>query len=368
MDAGGPDQPVAIIALGGYGRRHLSLHSDIDLLVLFGWRIGPPEERFLRAFLHPLWDLGVVVGHQVREIEEFAELEIDNPEFLLALLDARLVAGTATLFERLEKTFHRASTHAYILRSLLQLVEERHAAFNATLYQLEPDVKEAPGALRDVMATRTIAALTDRMLLARGPSDVGRLDEAEEFLLRVRSVLHWEGGRNQNVLSHELQERTADVLGYPGNEPTQRVERLMSDYFRHARTVSRSLEWARRMAPVPVGENLGLTRDGIRFLDAEQAARTPASWVSAFQAAIDAGTEVTEEALSCIQQHVDACGPRDLVPEPRDRAAVLRLMKPRPGLYARLSQMHDCGLLGRLFPEFQAISWRVVRDFYPGTR
>jgi [protein-PII] uridylyltransferase len=177
-------------------------------------------------------------------------------------------------------------------------------------------------------------------------------------------VLHLECGRNQNVLSHELQERAAAVLGYPGPEPRQQVERLMSDYFRHARTVSRSLEWARRMAPMPVGPNLGLTRDGIRFLDPVSAARRPASWIGAFQAAIDAGTEVTEEALACIREHVGSYGPQDFVPEPRDRSAVLRLLKPRPGLYARLSEMHDCGLLGRLFPEFQAISWRVVRDFY----
>ena len=363
-DAGVPERPVAVIALGGYGRRHLSLHSDIDLLVLFGGRIGPSEERFLRGFLHPLWDLGVVVGHQVRELDEFADLETDNPEFLLALLDARLVAGAEQLFERLGSMFHRPATHAYIVRSLQQLIEERHTKFNATLYQLEPDVKEAPGALRDVMAARTIAALTDPLLLRRGPADPGRFEDAEDFLLRVRSILHREAGRNQNVLSHELQEKTAEVLGYPGAQPQQRVERLMSDYFRHARTVSRSLEWARRTAPVPVGPNLGLSRDGIRFLDPVQAARNPASWIGAFQAAIDAGTEVTEEALSCIQQHVDGCRPEDFTPEARDKAAVLRLLKPRPGLYARLSQMHDCGLLGRLFPEFQAISWRVVRDFY----
>jgi [protein-PII] uridylyltransferase len=363
-DAGAPERPVAIIALGGYGRRHLSLHSDIDLLVLFGGRIGPSEERFLRGFLHPLWDLGVVVGHQVRELDEFADLETDNPEFLLALLDARLVAGAAPLFERLGTMFHRPATHAYIVRSLLQLIDERHTKFNATLYQLEPDVKEAPGALRDVMAARTIASLTDPLLLRRGPADPGKFEDAEDFLLRVRSILHLEAGRNHNVLSHELQEKTADVLEYPGAQPQQRVERLMSDYFRHARTVSRSLEWARRTAPVPVGPNLGLSRDGIRFLDPVQAARDPASWICAFQAAIDAGTEVTEEALSCIQQHVDGYAPGDFTPETRDKGALLRLLKPRPGLYAGLSQMHDCGLLGRLFPEFQAISWRVVRDFY----
>jgi [protein-PII] uridylyltransferase len=358
------DTQVAVLALGGYGRRHLCLQSDIDLLVLFGGRIGSDEERFLRGFLHPLWDLGVVVGHQVRELDDFAQVETDNPEFLLALLDARPVAGARALFDRFGALFHAASTHAFILKSLLGLIDLRHAAFNDTLYQLEPDVKEAPGALRDLTATRTIAMLTDPLLLRRGPADPARFDQAEDFLLRVRSTLHLDAGRNQNVLSHDMQERTADLLGYPGAEPRQRVERLMSDYFRHARIVSRSLAWARKTAPVPVGPNLGLSRDGIRFLDPIQAARNPTSWIAAFQAAIDAGTEVAEEALSCVQQHVDRYRADDFFPGARDRAALISLLKPRQGLYARLSEMHDCGLLGRVFPEFQAVSWRVVRDFY----
>jgi [protein-PII] uridylyltransferase len=362
-DAAPPDN-VAVLALGGYGRRHLCLHSDIDLLVLFGGSIGPREEAFLRGFLHPLWDLGVVVGHQVREIDDFQQLEADNPEFLLALLDARAVAGDRLLFDRFGTLFHTSATHAHILKSLLQLIDERHARFNGTLYQLEPDVKESPGALRDLAATRTIALLTDPLLLRRGPADPARFDDAEDFLLRLRSSLHLEVDRNQNVLSHEMQERTAERLGYPGPEPRQRVERLMSDYFRHARIVSRSLDWARKTAPVPVGPNLGLSRDGIRFLDPIQAARNPASWIGAFQAAIDHGTEVTEEALSCIQQHVDRYRADDFFPGGTDRAAVLALLKPQSGLYARLTEMHDCGLLGRVFPEFLAISWRVVRDFY----
>src|SRR5437762_8599295 len=80
-DAGPYDGPLAIVALGGYGRRHLCLHSDIDLLLLFGGGIGPDEERFVHRFLNPLWDLGVVVGHQVRTIEDLEQLETDNPEF-----------------------------------------------------------------------------------------------------------------------------------------------------------------------------------------------------------------------------------------------------------------------------------------------
>jgi [protein-PII] uridylyltransferase len=363
-DAATYDGTVAVLALGGYGRRHLCLHSDIDLLLLFGDTIGSAEERFATSFLNPLWDLGVVVGHQVRHIEDFQQLETDNPEFLLALLDARPVAGARSVFERFAVVFHQPATHAFILRSLLGLIDDRHARFNSTLYQLEPDVKDAPGALRDLAAARTIALLTDPLLLRRGPADAARFDDAEDLLLRVRSALHLECGRNQNVLSHELQERTAEMLGYPGAEPRQRVEKLMSDYFRHARIVSRSLERARRTAPVPVGANLGLSRDGVRFIDPIQAARNPASWLAAFQAALDADTEVSEEALSCIQQHLDRYRADDFFVDAQDQSAMLRFLKPRPGLYARLSQMHDCGLLGRVFPEFQAISWRVVRDFY----
>jgi len=363
-DASGSDVPVAVIALGGYGRRHLCLQSDIDLLVLFERVIGQAEERFLRSFLNPLWDLGVVVGHQVRELDDFERLETNNAEFLLALLDARPVAGQRSLFDRFRALFHTAATHAYILKSLLELIDQRHAAFNATLYQLEPDVKEAPGALRDLTATRTIAMLTDPLLLRRGPADPARVDQAEDFLLRVRSTLHLDAGRNQNVLSHDMQERTADLLGYPGAEPRQRVERLMSDYFRHARTVTRALDWARKSAPLPVGPNLGLSRDGIRFLDPILAARNPATWIGAFQAAIDHHAEVSEETLSCVQQHVDRYRADDFFPETADQLALLRLLTPRAGLNERLSEMHDCGLLGRVFPEFQAISWRVVRDFY----
>ena len=90
--------PVAVAALGGYGRRSLCLHSDIDLLVVFEGRLGRAEERFVKALLHPLWDLKLQVGHQVRLLDDFAVLERDNPLYLLALMDARFLAGDDRLF------------------------------------------------------------------------------------------------------------------------------------------------------------------------------------------------------------------------------------------------------------------------------
>jgi len=358
-------QSIVVVAIGWYGRRQLCLHSDIDLLVLFGGGpLGADEETALRAILHPLWDLGLVVGHQVREIEEFGRLEVDNPEFLMALVDARPVAGDRALYDRFESAFHHAGTHAHVVGALSALIDERYALFNSTLYQLEPDVKESPGALRDLTATRWIAALTDPSLLRRGVEDPSKMEEAEDFLLRVRSILHLESKRNQNQLTHELQEHAADILGYPGAFPQQRVERLMSDYFRHARVVTRSLTWMRKAAPTPAGVNLGRTGDGIRFIDMRQAAVQPATWLAAFQAAIDNNCPVSDSALSLIRQYAERFRVEDFFPTPAHRGALLRFLTPAGGLYARLSEMHDCGLLGRMFPPFQAITYRVVRDFF----
>ncbi|PYQ95213.1 MAG: hypothetical protein DMF95_12945 [Acidobacteria bacterium] len=360
----GDTPPAVVLALGGYGRRHLCLHSDVDLLVLFAGALNAQDEGRVGKFLHPLWDLGLVVGHQVRELKDFAWIEADNPEFLLALLDARPIAGDRDLFNRFTATFHRATLHAHLVEALLQLTDQRHALYNATFYQLEPDVKAAPGGLRDLAAVRTIARLTDPALLQQGPSDAARLDEAEEFLLRTRSILHLESRRNQNVLSHAMQEKAAGLLTYPGALPQARVERLMGDYFRHARGVARWLEWMRRVAPAPVGPNLVKSADGVRFIDAGVAANQPDTWLSAFQAAIDCGTAVSDDTLSCIQQHADRFTERDFLLDRAHRDAWLEFLTPRAGLYARLSQMHDSGLLGRILPEFGAITCRVVRDFY----
>jgi len=364
LAASGPPLPAALVALGGYGRKHLCPYSDIDLLIVFGGAIGTTEEQFLRELLHPLWDAGFVVGHQVRDIGELAEPETGNPEFLVALTDARFIAGDENLFARVDAAFRAPRARALTLGALSALVDARYTAFSGTLYQLEPDVKESPGGLRDVAAARAIAALADPALLLPGREDERALAQAEEFLLRTRALLHLARHRNDNVLRHELQETIAASLGYPGASAQQQVEGLMADYFRHARVVARMLERVRRSAPAPVGANLGRTSGGVRFIDERQASREPVTWLGAFAAAVEAGTNVADGTLDLIRKHADGRGVDDLLPTPGDREALLRFLQPRPGLYARLSEMHDCGLLGRILPPFASITHRVVRDFY----
>jgi [protein-PII] uridylyltransferase len=361
---------VAVAALGGYGRRALCLYSDIDLLIVFGGRIEEEEERFLKAVLHPLWDLGLTVGHQVRALADGLEIEEDNPEFLLAQLDARLLTGDPAVFEQIDRRFPglTGSSREQVVEAVLRLTRERYSSYNDTIYQVEPDVKESPGGLRDIMAAQLLASL------AHGPAviDEDELEQAENFLLRVRSVLHLEGRRNVNVLSHELQEKAAERLRFPGSGPHQRVEALMSRYFMHGRVVARALARASKLAmparstspPVEVGSNLCLTANGIEFVDAERASSEPASWPRAFEVALDQGVVVSDDALSLIERRGGRYALTDFLPTSADRQRLVRLLRPRRGLYVTLSALHDCGLLGRLLPGFGKISGRVIRDFY----
>ena len=365
------DKPVALVAVGGYGRKQMCLYSDIDLLILFEESIGAPEERFLKALLHPLWDLRLDLGHHVREFDDSREVENGNPEYLVALLDARYLDGDAELFER----FHKAClspgspwqdpTEA----ALRTLIEQRHAQHNRTLYQLEPDVKDSPGALRDVSAVR----MTTRLRGAELPQTVqaGRVDEAEDFLLRIRSILHLERGRNLNVLTHELQEGVAKTFGSPGERLERQVETLMSTYFHHARIISRALGASLKSQtptpaplPTPIGSDLERRENEVSFVDGTRASLRPRTWLRAFEAALARDCGVSEQVLTCIERHGERYAPERFFQTDDERDLLLRVLQPRSGLYARLSEMHDSGLLGRMFPEFQKIYCLVIRDFY----
>ena len=372
------ETPVALLAIGGYGRRQLCLHSDIDLLILFGDPIAAAEERFVKALLHPLWDLGFEVGQQVRQLSELDQAETDNPEFLVAVLDSRFLTGDASVFERFDTGVHGPDSvwRQPTIEALFGLVAERHRRFNATIYQLEPDVKEAPGALRDVGAIRALVALTQPGAARSVPTTSGRLDEAldeaGEFFLRIRSLLHLENRRNLNALSHDDQEVVAERFGSPGVEAQGQVEALMSVYFHHARIVARILAAAITQANPPpgpattklVGDNIQLSYDGIGFVDTVRASLQPRTWLHAFQAAIDEGCPVSPETLAFIGRHSDRYAAEEFFPATDERDQFLHLLTPKPGLYDRLSEMHESGLLGRIFPEFRKIYCRVIRDFY----
>ena len=373
-----PSTSVALVAIGGYGRRHLCLYSDIDLLFLFDGPIAASEKQFVTDLLHPLWDLGLDIGQQVRRLDELGEAQADNPEFLVALRDARFVTGDAGVFATFGAIV--SSGHSVwrqpTIDALVGLVRTRHRQYNSTIYQLEPDIKEAPGALRDVSAIRTLVGLAQPVKAGSPLPTSGRLDEAldeaEEFFLRIRSLLHLANKRNLNGLSHEHQEAVAQSFGSPGSDARGQVEALMSVYYHHARIVSRRLAAALQDAKPPVdgiptqqaGDNLRRDASGINFVDTVRASLQPRTWISLFQAAIDHDCAVSPEGLAFVERHGDRYASEEFFPTVTERDQFLRFLTPAQGLYERLSELHHTGLLGRMFPEFRKIYCRVIRDFY----
>jgi [protein-PII] uridylyltransferase len=366
--------PWVVAAVGGYGRRTLCLHSDLDLLIAFDAPIGEAEERFVKAVLQPLWDLKLTVGHHIRELADFDVLDDGNPEYLMALCDIRLLVGDVRLFDDVCARIHRgdADRAERLVQVLLPLIDERYAEFNHTVYQLEPDVKKAPGGLRDVAAIRLLRLLAREAFATRPRLEGERLDEAEEFLFRVRAVLHLEASRDTNILTHELQETVAGMLGAAGADPRQQVESLMSDYFRHARGVVQALAWTRAVIRPPqpiaepgrVTEHVRVAADGVRFVDPARAEAMPLVWIEAFEVAIANGYPVSDEVRAIVQTNVGRYTAAYFTGTEEARLRLRAMLYPRPGLSARLGEMLDCGLLGAIFPEFEKIHCRVIRDFY----
>ena len=262
----------------------------------------------------PVWSSATRSGRST----SFAQLEVDNPEFLLALVDARPIARRpgAVRSASGRRFTPRRRTRSSSARSR-QLIDERHAQFNDTLYQLEPDVKDAPGALRDLTATRT-HRLVDRSGAARAGAGGSRAASTTRkiFCLRVRSMLHLEAA----------QPECADprVAGAGRGAP-----RLPGSAAAAARRTADggllpSCPRGRARAGVGAANRADAGRRERRSLDRRDQvhrsrqgrASSPATWLSAFQAALDGECEVANDALVCMRQHAERFDAADFFPTP----------------------------------------------------
>src|SRR3974390_3398497 len=244
---GGAKQGLCLLALGGYGREVLFPYSDLDLLLLFANEKIEEEARPLIAeFSRMLWGLGFRVSSAGRTIDECKRIEQDNAEFHLALLDRRFLDGDKALFEKLDsKVLSVAEKQArpFLLVELQRLTRERLARYGNTIFHLEPNVKDAPGGLRDFHSTLWMRGVAgDRRDPRFSPVNEDELTRnAVEFLSAIRCFLHYCNGRNDNTLTYELQAGGAErSLGIDDNLRRNAAE-WMRLYYRHARTLNRQL-------------------------------------------------------------------------------------------------------------------------------
>lgn len=381
-------QGLCLLALGGYGRRLLFPYSDLDILFLFGSDKAEQEFRPLIAeFSRTLWDLGFRVSSAGRTIDECKRIEEDNAEFHLAVLDRRFLAGDEELFSKLDVKVLPASerqARGFMLAQLHKLTRERLTRYGNTIYHLEPNVKEAPGGMRDYQAWAWLRQIGGEIGEIRGANamDEELAATAVDFLSAIRCFLHYNNERNDNTLTYELQAAAAErSLGIAGEAAPSAAD-WMRIYFRHARTLNRQLlryleqrapaaaqslrrrifQSARGQRSEPSNGRPFVARDGMFEILDLPAFSDRAMTFSLFIEAARTGVPLSREAergIAYVLTHAELP-----VRNPVVSWALLReiLGADHPGVALR--PMQRLGLLAEVLPEFGLIDSLVVRDFY----
>jgi [protein-PII] uridylyltransferase len=242
---------LSLVAIGGYGRGELNPFSDVDIMFLHDTalrEITPQLNEIIQLILYMLWDIGFKVGHSTRSIA--GAIKQANLDMLskTALLEARFVAGEKKLFEDFKVEFVKKCVRGFERQYIADRVAnqaERHAKFGSTVYMQEPNIKNGCGSLRDyqnltwisffkegVMSTE---ALVEKKLIQE--AERRRLDRAYDFLMRVRTELHYLNKRATDVLSMTFQLQVANNFKYPQKNVLRRSEAFMRDYYQHARNI-----------------------------------------------------------------------------------------------------------------------------------
>jgi [protein-PII] uridylyltransferase len=378
---------LSLLALGGYGRKLLFPYSDLDILFLFGSDKAENEFRpLISDFSRIIWDLGFRVSSAGRTIEECKRIEADNAEFHLALLDRRFLAGDSDVFEKLDTKILPASekqARPFLLAELHKLTKERLTRYGNTIFHLEPNVKEAPGGLRDFQAAmwlRQIAGDRKETLNTNAVEDELSLG-AVDFLSAIRCFLHYSNGRNDNTLTYELQAGAAERSLGVADGIARNAAEWMRLYFRHARTLNRQLlrnleqkavlpqtltqrffSAARGVKMEPGDGRPFIVRDGLFEVLDQSAMSDRAVMFGLFTEAARTGTPLSrraERGIAYIMKHPELVVRNANVSWPALRDI---LGADYPGVALR--PMQRLGLLTEILPEFARIDSLVVRDFY----
>ncbi len=233
---------IALVAVGGYGRGELHPHSDIDILILLDNKTGKKYDEEVQSFVTLLWDIGLEIGSSVRTIKQCEKIAKSDISVATNLIESRTIAGSTKLLDELIKQtsprkmwkvedFFKAKRDEQI---------ERHAKYNDTESDLEPNVKNSPGGLRDIqtigwVAKRYFGEKTLRKLQGKDfftEHEFAVLRTGEEFLWKVRYGLHLISGRADERLLFEHQRELAKIFGYEDSDKGLAVEQFMHKYYR----------------------------------------------------------------------------------------------------------------------------------------
>ena len=370
----------AMIAVGGSGRGEVCPYSDADIVFLFRSQITDQFSRFSKRLVPELWDAGIKLGQRVLTVQSALQNARSDPHMASSLVHSRLLWGdeklAATLAGRFQQRIVKRHTRRFI-RHCIGGREEERTQLGGGSQQLEPDIKQSLGGLRDIhlilwlafahYGVNSIESLRQKGVFTH--DDARRLKNASEFLTRIRIEMHLHAGRAQDILTRDEQLRLAEVRGFERTDAIRPVERFMQDYFQHSMAIAEITQrFVARHRPRSLGEIVG------RYLSTHRVNRhfllsphdldvSPAHLDSVLHNLDDIVRVYQSSALYRVRlspRLIDAIKEKarllPAVPSPEASKAFMQILRTTGRIAKTIRSMHETNVLELIIPE-----WKRVR-------
>ncbi len=382
------DDKVALVAVGGYGRGELHPGSDVDIMVLVESEpVLSQNQSGIESFLTGLWDLGLEVGQSVRTISDCVREASADITVATNLMEARLLAGPHALFQSMRVA--TGPEHIWPDREFFEAKRaeqaRRHERFHETAYNLEPNVKEGPGGLRDIqtigwVAKRHFGAETLHDLVIQHfltEAEYQELIRGQNYLWRVRFALHSLTGRREDRLLFDYQRDVASLFGYEDADNNLAVEQFMQRYYRTIKDLSilneillQHLDEAILLTdeepePEPVNRRFQIRKGFIEVVSEDVFRAHPFALLEIFLLLAQRGDikGVRAATIRLIRQHTHLIDP-SFRSDLRCRSLFIEILRQPDGVTRVLRRMNAYGVLGAYLPAFGEIVGRMQYDLF----
>lgn len=378
---------VSLVAVGGYGRGELHPFSDVDILILADGIEAESFEESISSFLTLLWDIGLDIGSSVRTIDDCYQEAMNDITIATNLIESRTLVGDERLQEQMYErvTSEGAWTDKEFFRAKYAEQIERHQKTNNTEYNLEPNLKNSPGGLRDLqtigwVAKRHFGATYIRDLVDHGfvtESELDTLNSGELYLWTVRYALHMISGRREDRLLFDHQRSLAEFFKYKDDESALAVEQFMSKYYRVAKAMSEFNDMLLQYFDEvilradeeqhfrPLNNRFQVHNDYLEVTYDKVFEYHPFALMELFvlMAQNPDIKGVRASTIRLIRNHrhlVDDSFRNDL----RNTSLFMELLRSPEGVSTELKRMNRYGILGRYLPEFGRIVGQMQHDLF----
>lgn len=378
---------ISLEAVGGYGRGELHPYSDIDLLILYRPEVLAVCQRNIENFLTLLWDIGLEIGHSVRTIEQCVDIAREDITVATNLMESRTLVGDESL--RLELQQLTAPDQLWpadeFFRAKWDEQVQRHQKYNDTEYNLEPNIKNAPGGLRDIQVVcwvtkryyqvRTLKQLHGKQFFTE--EEYSMLYSGEEFLWRVRYGLHMIAKRPEERLLFDHQRELAKLFGYTDNHESLAVEQFMHKYYRTVMALrelndvllqflqSVVLTKSDEHEVTPLNERFQIRSRYIEAVNAQVFEQYPSALLEIFllmaqHPEIEGVHAATIRLLRENRHLIDD----EYRQNPLNTQLFMKLLQQSSGLVEQLKRMTRYGILGLYLPEFGRVTGQMQHDLF----